>query len=98
VREDDPDFLGLVQDIRENGIINAIGVSVDGYIFDGHRRYAAAKHLDMERLTDLANFSRCCGFGCCAFECGFVFGVGCVTARRYGRTEVLLRPRGDVLR
>ena len=42
VREDDPEFLGFVEDIRANGIINPIGVSVDGYIFDGHRRYAAA--------------------------------------------------------
>ena len=26
------------------------------------------------------NFSRCCGFGCCAFDGGLVFGVGCVTS------------------
>lgn len=28
----------------------------------------------------LANFLRCCGFGCCEFKCGFIFGVGRVTA------------------
>jgi len=36
VREDDPAFLALVEDIRQNGIINPIGVSADGYIYDGH--------------------------------------------------------------
>ena len=51
VREDDPDFLNFVEDIRENGIINDIGVSVDGYIYDGHRRYAAAEYLGIERIT-----------------------------------------------
>ena len=50
VREDDPGFLTFVDDIRENGIINSIGVSADGYIFDGHRRYAAAGYLGMERI------------------------------------------------
>jgi ParB/Sulfiredoxin domain len=51
VREDDPAFLALVKDIRENGIINPIGVSADGFIFDGHRRHAAARCLGMERIT-----------------------------------------------
>ena len=51
VREDDPAFQSFAEDIRQNGIINPIGVSVDGYIFDGHRRYAAAQHLDMDRIT-----------------------------------------------
>ena len=49
-RQDDPEFLRFVEDIRENGIINPIGVSADGYIFDGHRRYAAAEYLEMERI------------------------------------------------
>jgi hypothetical protein len=26
------------------------------------------------------NFSKCCRFGCCAFDSGLMFGVGCVTA------------------
>jgi len=51
VREDDPEFLGLVADIRQNGIINPIGVSVDGYIYDGNRRHAAARRLGMKRIT-----------------------------------------------
>ncbi|QDU41718.1 hypothetical protein Mal52_01710 [Symmachiella dynata] len=51
IREDDPAFLSLVEDIRVNGIINSIGVSADGYIFDGHRRFAAARHLGLDRLT-----------------------------------------------
>ena len=51
IREDDPAFLGLVENIRENGIINNIGVSADGFVFDGHRRYAAAQHLGMDRIT-----------------------------------------------
>jgi hypothetical protein len=51
IREDDPAFLALAADIRLNGIINPIGVSADGYIFDGHRRYAAACHLGLERLS-----------------------------------------------
>ena len=51
VREDDPSFSAFVEDIRENGIINSIGVSADGYIFDGHRRYAAARYLGIDRIT-----------------------------------------------
>jgi hypothetical protein len=51
IRKDDPAFLSLVGDIRQHGIINPIGVSADGYIFDGHRRYAAACHLGLERLS-----------------------------------------------
>ena len=51
VREDDPAFLSLVDSIRKNGILNPIGVSRDGYIYDGNRRYAAARHLGMKRIT-----------------------------------------------
>jgi hypothetical protein len=51
IREDDPAFLALVEDVQENGIINPLGVSVDGYIYDGHRRYAAARYLGMGRIT-----------------------------------------------
>ncbi len=50
VRENDPAFMALVENIRENGILNPIGVSADGYIFDGHRRYAAAGHLGIDRI------------------------------------------------
>ena len=51
VREDDPALLELVKNIRENGIINSIRVSGDGFIYDGHRRYAAARRLKMRRIT-----------------------------------------------
>jgi hypothetical protein len=51
IREDDPSFLALVEDIRKNGLQNAIGVSRDGYIFDGHRRFAAVKYLGWEKVT-----------------------------------------------
>ena len=51
IREDDPAFLALVEDIQENGIINPPGVSVDGHIYDGNRRYAAARYLGMGRVT-----------------------------------------------
>lgn len=51
IREDDPAFLALCEDVRQNGILNPIGVSADGWIFDGHRRYAAARHLAMQRIT-----------------------------------------------
>jgi regulator of protease activity HflC (stomatin/prohibitin superfamily) len=30
--------------------------------------------------TGPVNFSKCCRFGCCAFDSGLMFGVGCVTA------------------
>jgi DNA-binding Lrp family transcriptional regulator len=70
VRHDDPSFLALVADIKaNNGLINPIGVSRDGFIFDGHRRYAAVKHLgwkkvkvsihpDVSRRDDLDGFLR----------------------------------------
>ncbi|MCX7424651.1 MAG: ParB N-terminal domain-containing protein [Planctomycetia bacterium] len=47
IREDDPAFLAFAEDIQKNRIINPLGVSVDGYIYDGHRRYAAARYLGM---------------------------------------------------
>jgi len=51
IRADDPSFQSLVDDIRQNDIINHIGVSGDGYIYDGHRRFAAAQYLQIERIT-----------------------------------------------
>lgn len=50
VRENETAFLGLVEDIRMNGLQNPIGVSRDGYIFDGHRRLAAVKYLGWEKV------------------------------------------------
>jgi hypothetical protein len=49
-RDDDPGFIGLVEDIRANGLQNPIGISQDGYIFDGHRRFAAVKYLGWEKV------------------------------------------------
>jgi len=51
IRKDDPAFLALVENIRANGFLHEIEVSTDGYIGDGHRRYAAARYLGMERIT-----------------------------------------------
>jgi hypothetical protein len=49
-REDDPSFQALVEDIRQNGLLNPIGISKDGYIFDGHRRFAAVKILEWKKV------------------------------------------------
>jgi hypothetical protein len=58
VREDDPNFLALLEDIRQkeiespgNGLQHPIGISRDGYIFDGHRRFAAVKKLGWKKVT-----------------------------------------------
>jgi hypothetical protein len=45
VRTDDPGFLKLVADIRKNGLQNSVGVSRDGFVYDGNRRLAAVKFL-----------------------------------------------------
>ncbi len=38
----DPEFRALTQNIRENGIREALIITRDGYLVSGHRRYAAA--------------------------------------------------------
>lgn len=43
VNTSDPDFQALVKSIRKDGILSPIGVSADGFIFNGHRRYQAAR-------------------------------------------------------
>src|SRR5262245_59314747 len=53
VRDDDPDFLSFVELVRQNGITDPIGVSVDGWIFSGHRRHRAATLLGMTRVPVL---------------------------------------------
>jgi hypothetical protein len=50
VRMDDPSFLALVDDIRKKGLQNSIGISRDGYVYDGHRRLAAVKYLEWEKV------------------------------------------------
>jgi hypothetical protein len=40
---EDPRNIELVQDIRKNGLLQPIGITLDNEIFDGHRRHAAAK-------------------------------------------------------
>ena len=50
VNESEPSFLALVENIRENGILEPIVVSADGYILSGHRRHAAAQYLELERI------------------------------------------------
>jgi len=51
VDESEPSFFALVGDIRENGILETIVVSGDGYILSGHRRHAAAQSLGLERIS-----------------------------------------------
>jgi hypothetical protein len=43
INTSDPDFLSLVQSIREHGILDPIVITRDGVIVSGHRRHAAAK-------------------------------------------------------
>jgi hypothetical protein len=43
VDPNDPDFMALAENIRANGVREALIISLDGYIVSGHRRYAAAK-------------------------------------------------------
>ena len=50
VDTDDASFLALAEDIKRNRLINPIGVSRDGYIFDGHRRYAAVRFLGWKKV------------------------------------------------
>lgn len=50
IREDDPAFLALVDDVRKNGILERIVVSADGFIISGHRRHAAAGYLHLKRI------------------------------------------------
>jgi ParB-like chromosome segregation protein Spo0J len=48
VNPDDPDFKALVENVRANGVREALIVTPFGYIISGHRRYAAAKVVGLE--------------------------------------------------
>jgi hypothetical protein len=50
IRDDDPAIVRLSEDIRENGLHHRIGVSRDGVIGDGHRRFRAVKRLGWEKV------------------------------------------------
>lgn len=50
IDESDPSFLALVENIREHGMLEPLVVSGDGYILSGHRRYAAASQLNLDRI------------------------------------------------
>jgi hypothetical protein len=50
VDESEPSFLALVESIREHGILEPLVVSADACILSGHRRYAAARVLELERV------------------------------------------------
>lgn len=56
INESEPAFLALVCNIKENGILEPIVVSSDGYILSGHRRYAAARNLNLERIPVRISF------------------------------------------
>jgi hypothetical protein len=42
VDRSDPDFIALAENVRINGVLEPLIVSLDGYIISGHRRHAAA--------------------------------------------------------
>jgi hypothetical protein len=46
----DLDFINLQIDIAENGVREAIQVSMDGFIVSGHRRYKAATEAGLESV------------------------------------------------
>src|SRR5437016_2385324 len=46
----DPDFKALAENIRANGVRDALIVTRDGYIVSGHRRYAAASIAGLETV------------------------------------------------
>jgi len=48
IREEDPDVQALAQDIKQNGILEPLVVSKDGYVISGNRRFTAAKMLGLE--------------------------------------------------
>jgi DNA-binding Lrp family transcriptional regulator len=50
VDQAEPSFLALVDNIQENGILEPLVVSADGYILSGHRRHAAAEHLGLKHI------------------------------------------------
>ncbi|QDU46840.1 ParB-like nuclease domain protein [Symmachiella dynata] len=50
VDESEPSFCALVENVRENGILEPIVASGDGYILSGHRRHAAARCVGLERI------------------------------------------------
>jgi hypothetical protein len=50
VDESEPSFQALMESIREHGILEPIVVSSDGYILSGHRRHAAARSLNLQRI------------------------------------------------
>ncbi|MCG6158334.1 ParB N-terminal domain-containing protein [Rubinisphaera margarita] len=50
IDEDEPSFKALLADIEQNGILEPIVVSGDGYILSGHRRHAAACVIGLDRI------------------------------------------------
>jgi len=50
IREEDPDVQALAQDIKQNGILEPLVVSRDGYVISGNRRFTAARMLGLERV------------------------------------------------
>src|SRR5436309_1766397 len=50
VDPNDPDFKALAENIRADGVREALIVTRDGYIVSGHRRYAAASIAGLETV------------------------------------------------
>lgn len=50
IRRDDPEFTKLVNQIRDQGILEPLVVSIDGYILSGHRRHEAARVIRLSTV------------------------------------------------
>jgi len=46
----DLEFINLAIDIRDNGVREPLVVSLDDWIISGHRRYAAAQHVELDTV------------------------------------------------
>jgi hypothetical protein len=46
----DPEIIALAESIRQNGLLEPIVVTQDGYIVSGHRRHAAAKLAGLSKV------------------------------------------------
>jgi hypothetical protein len=68
VDPDDPDVQTLATSIKENGLLEPMVITSDGYLISGHRRHAAAlvagvhrvpvRELDVSRMDDPDHFLR----------------------------------------
>ncbi len=50
VSEDDPGIVQLADSIKENGILEPLVITLDGWILSGHRRYVAARIAGLDSV------------------------------------------------